>query len=71
MRQGLRLSPLVEGDPTLFNQYGVIPVVGAREPVGARAFADWITSPAGQAVIRSFGVARFGRSLFVPNARRR
>ena len=64
------LDILVQGDPALFNQYGVIPVspdhcpsVNATE---ARAFADWLVSEPGQRAIASFTVE--GEQLFVPNA---
>ncbi len=66
VRHGLVV--LVEGDPALLNPYAVIPVTGARNAAGARRFADWITSPAGQAVIADFGVERFGQPLFRPAA---
>jgi tungstate transport system substrate-binding protein len=68
MQDGLDLVPLVEGDAALFNQYGVIPVAGARTPKGATAFMRWITSPAAQRRIARHGVERFGQSLFIPNA---
>ncbi|MDX1675299.1 MAG: substrate-binding domain-containing protein [Longimicrobiales bacterium] len=67
-RDGLELDVLVEGDPRLFNQYGVIPVAGASHPEAARNFARWITGEAAQALIGAFGTERFGRPLFVPNA---
>ncbi len=62
------LEILVEGDKRLINQYGVIPVAGARNAAGAAAFATWITSREGQQLIADFGVATFGRPLFIPNA---
>jgi len=68
MKDSLKLEILDEGDKALFNQYGVIPVAGAKNVAGAHAFADWITGPKGQAVVRSFGVEKFGRPLFIPNA---
>ena len=37
-------------------------------PQGAQDFADWIVSPEGQAVIKDYGVEKFGQPLFVPNA---
>ncbi|MEO5509785.1 MAG: substrate-binding domain-containing protein [Longimicrobiales bacterium] len=61
------LEVLVEGDKRLINQYGVIPVTGARNAAGAEAFAMWITSQEGQQVIGDYGVTKFGRPLFVPN----
>ena len=60
----------VEGDPRLFNQYGIILVNPARHPgVKAQAgqrFVDWVLSPEGQRAIASY--RRDGRQLFFPNA---
>jgi tungstate transport system substrate-binding protein len=64
------LAVLVEGDARLFNQYGVIVVDPARHPqvklAPARAFADWLVSPAGQAAIAGYRID--GQPLFFPNA---
>jgi len=68
MRDRLDLEVAVEGDPRLRNQYSVIVVRDALNGDGARAFADWIASDRAQAVIGEFGVERFGRPLFTPNA---
>jgi tungstate transport system substrate-binding protein len=68
LRDRLQLEVVVEGDPRLLNQYSVIVVRDALNLEGARVFADWLTSAAGQAAIGAFGVARFGAALFVPNA---
>ncbi|MGD2217225.1 MAG: substrate-binding domain-containing protein [Gemmatimonadales bacterium] len=68
LRDRLRLEVLVEGDPRLHNQYSVIVVADASNREGARVFADWITSAAGQDTIGGFGVERFGRPLFIPNS---
>ncbi len=60
----------VEGDETLFNQYGVILVNPEKHPhvkaADGQAFIDWLLSDAGQAAIASFTVA--GERLFFPNA---
>lgn len=60
----------VEGDPTLFNQYGVIAVNPAKCPnvkAGlAQKFEAWILSPKGQATIAAF--KKNGDTLFFPNA---
>lgn len=65
------LGVLVEGDPRLFNQYGVIVVNPARHPHVkanlAQAFADWVVSPEGQEVIAAYKIG--GEQLFFPNAR--
>ena len=62
---------LVEGDPKLFNQYGVILVNPAKHPnVKAKqgqAFIDWLTGPEGQAAIANYKID--GQQLFFPNAR--
>jgi tungstate transport system substrate-binding protein len=64
------LQVLVEGDRSLFNQYGVMVVDAARHPhvkqALAQQFADWITSPAGQLAIASYRIG--GEQLFFPNA---
>ncbi|MDE2613655.1 MAG: substrate-binding domain-containing protein [Burkholderiales bacterium] len=64
------LKILVEGDKSLFNQYGVMVVDPARHPHVkaelAQTFADWVTSPAGQAAIASYRIG--GEQLFFPNA---
>jgi tungstate transport system substrate-binding protein len=65
------LAVLVEGDRSLFNQYGVIVVNPARHPHVkvqlAQAFADWVLSPAGQSTIASYRIG--GEQLFFPNAK--
>ncbi len=68
MRDRLDLTVAVEGDEALFNPYGVIVVTDAGNLEGAQAFADWIVSPAGQAIIESFGVDTYGEPLFIPDA---
>jgi len=64
------LAMLVEGDKTLFNQYGVMVVNPVRHPhvksALAQAFADWVVSPAGQASIAAYKIG--GEQLFFPNA---
>ena len=65
------LAILVEGDKRLFNQYGVIVVNPAKHPHVkkelAQGFADWVVSPAGQAVIAGYKIG--GEQLFFPNAK--
>jgi tungstate transport system substrate-binding protein len=68
------LTILFEGDPFLLNVYHVITVSPEKWPQvnlqGARAFADFITSPAGQQVIGEFGVEQYGQPLFYPDAKK-
>lgn len=63
----LELVPLVEGDSLFFNVYHVMEVPNASAE--ARALADFFVSPEAQEFIGGFGIARFGRPLFVPDAR--
>jgi tungstate transport system substrate-binding protein len=64
------LAILVEGDTRLFNPYGVMVVNPAKHPhvkaALAQAFADWVTSSAGQASIASYKIG--GEPLFFPAA---
>ena len=64
------LTILVEGDKSMFNQYGVMVVNPAKFPhvkqALAQAFVDWVVSPAGQATIASYKIN--GEQLFFPNA---
>jgi tungstate transport system substrate-binding protein len=64
------LAILSEGDPALFNPYGVILVNPEKHPhVKAEAgqrFIDWLTAPEGQAAIAGFRID--GQQLFFPNA---
>jgi tungstate transport system substrate-binding protein len=64
----LRLDILVEDPDRLANHYSVITVRDSRNADVADAFADWLTSSAAAALIRSFGVERFGQPLFFPAA---
>lgn len=70
MKDKLPLKIVVEGDPKLFNPYGVIAVNPGRYPdinyTGAMAFIAWITSPEGQALIGKYRVNN--KQLFIPTA---
>jgi tungstate transport system substrate-binding protein len=63
---------LAEGDAILLNIYHVIEVNPAKWPKvnvpGAKAFADFMVAPETQAVIKTFGVDKFGSPLFFPDA---
>ena len=65
-----KLATLVEGDPRLFNQYGVILVNPAKhahvKANEGQAFIDWLASDAGQKAIADFRLD--GQQLFFPNA---
>ena len=62
---------VLQGDPRLFNPYGVIVVNPARHPhvkrEMAQRFADWVVSPTGQKAIADYKIG--GEQLFFPNAK--
>ncbi len=70
LQRRLELPVLVEGDRTLLNLYAVLEVNPANGPrvnaAGGRAFAEFLVSPEAQAIIRTFGLERYGQPLFVP-----
>ena len=63
---------LVQGDPKLFNQYGVMLVNPAKYPqvkkAEGQAFIDWLISKDGQDTIAGYKVG--GEQLFFPNAKK-
>lgn len=68
----LQLEILLEGNNALLNVYHVITVNPDKWPKinyeGALAFAKFMTDPATQKVIGTFGVDKYGQQLFVPDA---
>ena len=70
----LQLGALFENDAALLNAYHVIVVNPDKWPAtnldGALAFASYIVSPAGQAIIMNYGKDKFGQQLFIPDAGR-
>jgi tungstate transport system substrate-binding protein len=70
--EGTELVILVEGDPILFNPYGVIAVDPDKSPEInndlANQFIDWLISLPTQETIAEFGVAEFGAPLFTPDS---
>ena len=66
------LEILVEGDPKLFNRYGVMLVNPARHPhvkaAAGMAFINWLTSPEGQQTIADYRIN--GEQLFFPDYRK-
>ena len=71
-KSNLDLEILFEGDPFLLNVYHVLTVNSEKwqsvNLEGAKAFADFITSPDGQKIIAEFGVEEYGQPLFFPDA---
>lgn len=71
-KQGdLKLVIVYQGDPALRNTYAVIePKAGAAANAeGARAFAEFLRSEEGRAMIGAFGVKATGEPLFTPGGR--
>ena len=70
--EGTELVVLVEGDPILFNPYGVIAVNPGKNPQikgdVANQFIDWFISVPTQEVISEYGVEEFGSPLFVSDS---
>ncbi len=65
------LEVVVEGDPVLFNQYGII-LVNPKKHAHVKAdlgqqFIDWVLSAEGQKAIADYKIN--GQQLFKPNAR--
>ena len=69
---GIDLEILVEGDPILFNPYGVMAVNPQKsdqiDPDSANQFIDWLVSLPTQELIAEFGVEEFGSPLFTPDS---
>lgn len=74
-RKRLSLVILLEGDKPLLNIYSVIEVNPANGPRintgGGKVFADFMVAAEAQAVIKSFGVKKYGQPLFIPIAGKR
>jgi len=68
----LEMVVVLEGDPILFNQYGVMAVNPEKHKQvqykEAMAFVDWLISPDGQKAIGDFK-DKHGNQLFTPNAK--
>ena len=64
------LETLVEGDPKMFNPYGIIAVNPRKHPTvnnqGAMALVNWMTAPEGRQAIAAFKIN--GVQMFFPNA---
>ena len=64
------LVVLVDGDNSLFNQYGVLLINPAKHPhvkaADGQKFIDWVLSADGQRVIASYRIG--GEQVFFPNA---
>lgn len=70
-KEKIGLPILMQGDPGMFNPYGIIAVNPQRYPdinyKGATQLINWITSVEGQNLIAGFKVG--GEPLFIPSAK--
>jgi tungstate transport system substrate-binding protein len=70
--EGTELVIAVEGDPILFNPYGVMAVNPDKnaeiDNEAANIFIDWLISIPTQEMIGQFGVDEFGAPLFTPDS---
>jgi tungstate transport system substrate-binding protein len=68
----LDMAVVLEGDPVLFNQYGVMAVNPEKHKQvkykEAMVFVNWLISPEGQQTIGAFK-DKHGNQLFIPNAK--
>jgi len=64
------LETLVQGDPKMFNPYGIIAVNPQKNPSvnnqGAMALVNWMTAPEGQQAIAAFRIN--GVQMFFPDS---
>lgn len=69
----LDMVVVLEGDPVLFNQYGVMAVNPEKHKhvkyADAMQFVNWVVSKEGQQAIGSFK-DKNGNALFIPNAKK-
>jgi tungstate transport system substrate-binding protein len=72
-KKRIKLIILCAGDKWLLNPYHVIEVNPEKNKginsAGAKAFADFLVSPATQKLIASFGQEKYGQTLFFPDAK--
>ena len=71
-QKGLKIVPLVEGDPILLNIIAAIEVSPKRFPQVNNAdvvkFVDWLCGDEAQTIIKDFKVEQYGQPLFFPNS---
>ncbi|HEX2168033.1 MAG TPA: substrate-binding domain-containing protein [Longimicrobiales bacterium] len=70
MRGELDLGIVHERSNELPNEYSVLIVADARNPDGARTFADWLMNERARELIAGYRTPGSGRALFIPAARR-
>ena len=63
-KKGIKIVPLVEGDPILLNLIATIDVNNAD----VVKFVEWLRDDEAQTIIKDFKVKEFGEPLFFPNS---
>jgi tungstate transport system substrate-binding protein len=67
----LNLQVLMQGDKSLLNPYGIIQVKATAKPDAAMQLIQFFVGDDGQKLIGQFGKDTYGKSLFVPAAKKR
>ena len=71
-RKTTGLAVLLQGDPAFLNVYHVMEVNSEKFPKvnakGGKAFADFLLSATVQDLLKTFGVDKYGKALFHPDA---
>ncbi|SKA94998.1 tungstate transport system substrate-binding protein [Caloramator quimbayensis] len=73
MKDKISLVILVEKNPILYNQYGIMMVNPKKHKIKEKevqTFIDWILSDKTQKLIGEYGRDKYGQSLFIPNAKK-
>ncbi|MEB3101373.1 substrate-binding domain-containing protein [Ferviditalea candida] len=68
-KEGLEM--VYSGDKAMFNPYGIMIVKSTKKPGTAKQVVDFIVGSEGQKIIGDFGKDKYGKSIFVPNAKQR
>ncbi|HJV46263.1 MAG TPA: substrate-binding domain-containing protein [Bacillota bacterium] len=67
----LGLQVVLQGDPLLFNPYGIMKVKSTKKSDSADQLIHFFVDENGQKLISEFGKDKYGKGLFVPSAKKR